>query len=106
MNIPRIIGYTHNPNASTGPAHAVTKFGAGAPVLACGAPGYAMDHVALRTEPERLLCASCAQHLRAQLLRDTAERFGPDKKFSEAEAVGYLRDLARRAAFAMTVAQS
>lgn len=102
----RIIGYTHNPNATNGPAHAVTKFGEGAPVLACGAPGYAMDHVALRTDPERLLCAKCAGILRDQLLWSVVDRFGSGVKFSDAEASGFIRNLARQSAFALAAVQS
>ena len=102
----RIIGYTHNPSASTGPAHAVTEFGNGAPVLACGAPGYAMDHIALRTDPDRQLCVKCAEKLREELLWSVVDRFGSGKKFSDAEASGFLRDLARRTAFALALVQS
>jgi len=100
---PRIIGYTHNPDASGGFAHAVTEFGGGKPpVLACGLYGHAMDHVALHQEPQRELCAQCADIARVALLRAIVVRFGDGAKFSDAEAPKHLRELARFADAVLT----
>lgn len=96
MTAPRIIGYTHNPSAAGGYAHAVTVFGVGSPpVLSCGIYGHAMDHVALHQEPQRDVCAMCAEIVRAEILQIAVERFGADRKFSDAEASAFVRQMAR-----------
>jgi hypothetical protein len=98
------IGYTHNPQARGGFAHSVIEFSLGKPpVLACGLYGQCMEIVCTFEEPKREVCPDCAEFVRADLLRVVVERFGPGMKFSDADASGFVRDLAKRAAFVLPV---
>jgi len=93
-------GYTHNPDAQHGLAHAVIELGGGKPpVLACGLYGHAMDHIKVHTEPQRPLCDKCAEYTRVWLLTYAHERFRTGRNFSDAEAAKFVRELADRAAF-------